>query len=93
MMPEKNLKIEYIDILVTCMLFVVGCAIGKLGVEHFGESIWAFNIPAIGLFLVGELIFYLIKRVLSKLFSEKKKRLERKATLGIRNQSENGVVI
>lgn len=92
-MLDKNQKSEYVEIIVTCILFIVGCAFGKLGIEYFGESIWAFNIPAISIFVLGELVLYAIKGIISRLSSIEEDKSERAASSDMRNESKNGVVI
>ena len=52
-----------LDITIAIAIFVIGCLIGKHLNDQYGTWI-SFNGPAIGVLLVGELVWYFIRRLL-----------------------------
>lgn len=58
-------KQQAIDLIVTIAIFIIGCVVGKLIMERYGTWI-SFNGPAIGVFAVGELIWWRVRKRLNK---------------------------
>ena len=66
-MLNNERKLQIIDLTVLIVLFVVACIIGKI-VLNICDTWWAFSGPAIGIVLLGELLW--MKVVRKKLFNE-----------------------
>ena len=61
-MYYDNNGMQVVDVLVTIILFVVSCAIGKVVMNYFGESVISFNIPAIVILALGGLGWKVIRK-------------------------------
>ena len=62
MREEKKM---IIDLIVTIVLVSVGCYVGKLLMDKYDTWI-SFNGPAIGILVIGELIWWGIKKIRNK---------------------------
>ena len=62
MREEKQM---IIDLIVTIVLVSVGCYVGKLLMDKYDTWI-SFNGPAIGILVIGELIWWGIKKIRNK---------------------------
>lgn len=66
-------KLQILDLTVSILLFVVGYIIGKL-VMNVYDSWISFNRPAIGIVLLGELLWMkIIRRAMVKKYEKSKK--------------------
>ena len=69
---EKERKLQILDLSIVIGLVVAGCVIGKLVMEKYDTWI-SFNGPAIGVLVIGELVWWRIrKRLMSKRNGETK---------------------
>lgn len=59
MRHEKTIQI--LDLAVAIVLFVVGCTVGKDVMERY-DTWLSFNAPAIGILLVGELVWHCVRK-------------------------------
>lgn len=59
-------RMQFLDILITVVLFVVACVLGKLCMNSFGETWLSFNVPSIGTVAVGELVWWIIRKRILK---------------------------
>ena len=59
-MSEK--KMQVLDLIVVAVLFTVGCIVGKLVMENAANTWIAFNGPAIGILIIGELVWWRIRK-------------------------------
>lgn len=69
-MNLTGLKLQIIDLTVTIILFSIGCWVGSV-VMKSGNTWIRFNAPAIGILLVGEMIWMLIRKRMVKGWVEK----------------------
>lgn len=56
-MLDNEKKIEILDFVVLFGLIIVSCLTGKLVMDRVDNSLLSFNVPAIGVLVVGELIW------------------------------------
>ena len=77
---EKRMQV--LDILVTVVLFVIACILGKQCMNNFGETWISFNVPTIGTVAVGELIWLIIRK-------RRVKKIEVRANAGNTRTSES----
>lgn len=76
---QKNERIQrFICLTVTFILFILGCILGKVCHENYVDTWFSFNVPALGIFLIGELLWYIVSR---KLFEMIEKRNMHKETM------------
>ena len=69
-MLYREKKLNILDILIVCVLFITGCFGGKLVTENVEDTWIAFNGPAIGALLIGELVWWRIRKKLIKKWEE-----------------------
>lgn len=62
---DKEMLIQTLDIIVVISLFVIGCILGKLVMEWY-DTWLSFNGPAIGIVIIGELFWRIIKKSIVK---------------------------
>lgn len=67
---DQEKKTQILDIVVVCILFVAGCFIGKL-VKKAYDTWLSFNGPAIGILVLGELIWWRVRKNLIKKWEDK----------------------
>lgn len=60
-MNGNERKLQILDLTVSIVLFVVACIIGKV-VLNIYDTWWAFNVPAIGIVAIGELLWMKVIR-------------------------------
>lgn len=63
---DQERKMQILDISVTVVLFIVACILGKVSMNHFGDTWIAFNGPALGTLAVGELVWWRIRKIITK---------------------------
>ena len=63
---EQEKKLQILDITVAMVLFIIACFAGKLVKVHVANTWWAFNGPALGVFGLGELIWWRVRKKLVK---------------------------
>lgn len=61
-MLDYDRKLQILDITITIVLFIIGCVAGKLMTIYASGTWIAFNGPAIGILVVGELIWWRIRK-------------------------------
>lgn len=54
---------QVIEIAITMILFILGCVVGKIVMNIYDTWI-SFNGPAIGIVLIGELLWWMLRRVI-----------------------------
>lgn len=62
-MNGNERKLQILDLMVTIVLFVVGCVVGKLMLICYSTWI-SFNEPAIGVFAADEIVWWRIRKKL-----------------------------
>ena len=63
---DQERKLQALDIVVTAVLFITACILGKISMNHFGDTWIAFNGPALGSLAVGVLWTVIRKRLIKK---------------------------
>lgn len=63
---NKDSKMQLFDLRVTIVLFIIACFVRKVVLDSFSDSWLAFNDPAIGILLFGELLWLFIRKKLIK---------------------------
>lgn len=58
---KKERIMQVLDIAVVTILFIGGCVVGKVIMERY-DTWLSFNGPAIGLLVVGEIIWWFIRK-------------------------------
>lgn len=67
MFPVEK-KIQIIDVSVTIFLVLAASILGKISMNHFGDTWIALNGPVLGTLAVGELLWWRVrKRVIQKM--------------------------
>ena len=61
---------QVLDILVTIIIFTIGCVVGKNLMDTYNTWI-SFNGPAIGILLVGEALWFKLRKHLVKKSGER----------------------
>lgn len=64
---------QVLDISVTIIIFTIGCIVGKVAMDTYNTWI-SFNGPAIGILLVGEGLWFVIRRALLRRRTEHEKK-------------------
>jgi len=59
-------KFQMLDFVILMILVFAGCLIGKLVMAQVSDTILGFNIPAIGILVIGELAWLKIREMLVK---------------------------
>lgn len=59
---EKETTKTIASLVITIVLVSVGCFIGKLATEKIADTWIAFNGPAIGIIVIGELVWWRISK-------------------------------
>lgn len=65
-MENTEKKLEILDFVILFGLIAVGCFAGKLVMDRVSDTILGFNGPAIGILVVGELIWSQIRKTLQQ---------------------------
>ena len=65
-MLDHEKKLNILDISIVCILFTIGCFVGKMVMENVGGKWIAFNGPALGILILGELIWWRIRKVINE---------------------------
>ena len=68
-MLKHERKLQVLDLIVIIALIFFGCVLGKLGAERYG-SVISLNGSMIGVLLIGEFIWYRVKKWLIKKWEE-----------------------
>ena len=53
---------EHLDIIMVILLAVISLLVGKYIITSYGYSFWRFNLATCGVLIVGEIIWFLLKR-------------------------------
>ena len=69
-MIEHERKMQVMDITVIILLFVIGCIAGKIMMIYASDTWISFNGPAIGILVIGELIWWRIRKIIKKKWEE-----------------------
>ena len=64
-MLDHERKLNILDISIVCILFTIGCFVGKQVMNTYNTWI-AFNGPALGVLIIGELVWWRIRKSLIK---------------------------
>lgn len=70
-MVKQEKKIQLLDISMIIGLFFAACFFGKISMDYFGDTWIAFNGPALGILVVGGVIWWAIRRFIIKKWDEK----------------------
>lgn len=55
-MITKERAYKIAEIIAICVFFTLGCFVGRLSMDSFGNSLTAFSIPAIATLLTGDIL-------------------------------------
>ena len=69
-MLDHEKKLNILDISIVCILFTIGCFVGKFVTENVADTWFSFNGPAIGVLIIGELIWWRVRKKLKKKWEE-----------------------
>ena len=67
---EHERKLLILDITITIVLFIIGCVAGKLIMVYASDTWLSFNGPALGVLIIGELVWWRIRKILIKKWEE-----------------------
>ena len=60
---EVSLRnLENLDLIVLILLAAISLLVGKYIITSYGYSFWGFNLATCGILIVGEIIWFLLKR-------------------------------
>ena len=65
-MSNSEKKFEILNFIILLGLIAAGCITGKAVMNKVSNTILGFNIPAIGILVVGELVWIKIRRKLQE---------------------------
>jgi sugar phosphate permease len=68
---EQEKKLNILNITIVCTLFIIGCVAGKLMMVYVSDTWVAFNGPAIGVLIIGEVVCWRIRKKLIKKWEAK----------------------
>ncbi len=64
-MQDNEKKLQILFLAVVIVLFIAGCFLGKLCMNH--QATWpAFNGPALGTLAIGELIWWRVRKIIMR---------------------------
>ena len=63
---DQERKMQIVDASVTLVLIIIACILGKVSMNHFGDTWIAFNGPTLGTLAVGGLLWLVIRKKLIK---------------------------
>ena len=66
-MPDYERKLQIMDVTITIVLFSIGCVAGKIMMVYTADTWLAFNGPAFGVLIIGELVCWRIRKTLIKM--------------------------
>lgn len=69
-MPDHEKLLQIIDIVTICAFFTIGCFLGKLMMKNTSDTWLAFNGSAIGVVIIGEVVWWRIRKKLIKKWKE-----------------------
>lgn len=69
-MLDHERKLQILDITITIVLFIIGCIAEKLMMVYTSDTWLAFNGPAIGVLIIGELVWWRIRKKLIEKWEE-----------------------
>ena len=70
-MLDHDKKLQILDITITIVLFVIGCVAGKLMMIYVSDTWLSFNGPAIGVLIIGEIVWRRIRKKMIKKWEDK----------------------
>ena len=70
-MLDHEKKLQILDITVVCVLFLLGGFVGKLVTENMGDTWFSFNGPTLGILIIGELIWWRVRKSLIKKWEDR----------------------
>lgn len=70
-MMDAEKRIQVLDFALLFLLVALGCMLGKFSMTHISNSILGFNIPAIGILVIGELIWVKVRGNLQQRWNKK----------------------
>lgn len=68
-MTDTENKIQLLDFIVLFICVFTGCLAGRYVMNHISNSILGFNGPAIGVLVIGELVWLKVRGILQKRWS------------------------
>lgn len=69
-MLDYERKLQIWDITITIVLLIIGCIAGKLMKVYVSDTWLSFNGPALGVLIIGELVWWRIRKILIKKWKE-----------------------
>ena len=61
-MDSENKRLA-IDVVVATSIFLLACFAGKTVMANGGDSGFSFGLPAIGIFVIGEIVWLWIRKI------------------------------
>lgn len=65
-MIDVEKKIQLLDFIVLFICVFAGCLAGRYVMRHISNSILGFNVPAIGVLIIGEYVWMKIRKMIIK---------------------------
>ena len=69
-MLNHERKLHILDITITIVLFIIGCVAGKLMMVYASDTWLSFNGPALGVLIIGEVVWWRIRKKLIQKWEE-----------------------
>lgn len=70
-MLDYERKLQIWDITITIVLFIIGCVAGKLMMVYASDTWLSFNGPALGVLIIGEVVWWRIRKILIKKWEDR----------------------
>lgn len=69
-MLDYERKLQILDITIISVLFIIGCVAGKLMMVYASDTWLSFNGPALGVLIIGEVVWWRIRKKLIRKWEE-----------------------
>lgn len=69
-MLDYERKLQILDITIINVLFIIGCVAGKLMMVYASDTWLSFNGPVLGALIIGEVVWWRIRKKLIKKWEE-----------------------
>lgn len=71
-MSDNEKKLEFLDFVVLFGLIIFSCLLGNILMSRVSNTVLGFNVPAIGVLVVGELVWLKARRMLQDYWNKQK---------------------
>lgn len=62
---------QVLDIFVSIIIFMLACFFGKISMAYFGDIWIAFNVSAFGTLVIGEIVWWRVRKKIAKKWENK----------------------